>query len=162
MPISIFLRWFMILERVLLVAFAMTCSYIVYFMVTHNNLSFSPELSGSAVKPAEVTVFEIPPYEIYAVKIKKRDLFSSSINSSDFAQLSGTFSEGALPSNLKVVGIILGKPVEVVLEDTALHQTIFIKQGQINNNISIEKVDGQQLILNYQGQQVSILLKEKP
>lgn len=154
------LRWFMILERVFLGVLIGTALYIIYFYTTHHNQNYMIARS-SAAKTIQIKIPEMPSYDTYYANIKKRDLFSSLINSADLAGLSAaTVASGFLPSNFKVVGIVLSKPAEVILEDTNSKQTIFIKQGQAQNGIGIDRVDGKQVTLNYQGQQIQIGLKE--
>ena len=160
MPIS--LRWLTIAECLFFTVFAAACFYIFYFFYSGHQQN-QPYMAEIKVKNTSVnSTIDLPvplPYESYASKIKKRNVFSSSIDSSEL-NLANAVKPGTLPSHLKVVGIVVGDPTEVILEDTNSRQTFFIRQGHEENGMSIQKVESNQVILNYQGQAVTIPLKE--
>ena len=164
MPIS--LRWLTIAECISLLIFVLACLYISYFLLSGSkqNIALIEVPVQRVHKEQVIEIPSVQPYTSYAAKITKRDIFSSSIDTTDLENK--TVVTGVLPSHLKVVGIIIGKndtgdkPAEIILEDTNAHETIFIKQGKEQNGISIQKVDANQVILNYQGQAVAIPIKE--
>ncbi len=160
---SISLHWLVILERMFLGVLGGACLYILYFSTTnHHHLPISPD-TQTVESTAESTISasvlpSLPSYENYASKINRRDLFSSSTVSTDLSTL--TAAPGALPGDLKVVGIVVGNPSEVIIENTISHQTLFIQQGKETDGISIQKVQAHQVILSYKGESVVIPLKE--
>lgn len=160
---SISFRWLAIFERIFLGVLGGACLYILYFFTAnHHNIPAGPGPQAVESTPesdiSAPVLSSLPSYEHYASKINRRDLFSSSTVSTDLSTL--TAAPGALPGDLKVVGIVVGNPSEVIIENTTSHQTLFIQQGKETDGISIQKVQAHQVILTYKGESVAIPLKE--
>lgn len=62
----------------------------------------------------------------------------------------------AIPSHLKVVGVLIGNPSEVIIEDTNAKQTYFIREGKPQAGIGIEEVNRNEIVIKVEGRNVSI------
>jgi hypothetical protein len=69
-------------------------------------------------------------------------------------------SQGGLPSNFKLVGVLIDKPSQVMIEDATTHNTYFISEGQTENGIGVVHADRDTVELNYGGKAISIKVKE--
>lgn len=90
--------------------------------------------------------------------ITTRDVFSSVEMPTDLLQTSTSIA-GTLPGNFKIVGIVIGKPSEIIIEDSATRQTYFLKESERAAGIEVERFKGQEVLLKYQGQGVSVPLQ---
>jgi len=107
--------------------------------------------------PAEELI-PVKPFSLYAAQIKERDLFNVTVKPVE--EPKEKIVDGQLPSHLKVVGIALGNPTQVVIENTMEQQTFFIAQGQEKDGIMIDHIDRHAVFLNYQGHLVEVNLRQ--
>jgi type II secretory pathway component PulC len=113
------------------------------------------EPEGEIVLNAIMPVAE--PYDVYMDKIVSRDIFSSVAPSvSAFVPSAG---ESELPVNLKIVGIVVGTPSEIIVEDSSAHQTYFILEGQSQAGITLQRISDGQVLLSFQGKNIVVQLK---
>ena len=150
-----------IIERLLLAMLVGAVAYIVYFCVARP-LSVTETVTVPAIKPFSsddgTIAVALAPYEQYA-SFFRRDIFSNDPTAADVAANPIT-PAGQLPSNLRIVGIVLAKTPEIIIEDASARQTYFIRQGQVSNNISFKRVEGNTLWLEYQGQEIAVPVKK--
>ena len=141
----------------LLIVLTFGCGiYMVYFLFTmYRNPVFQDDS-----RPVKDTVMDAPaleldlkPDESWVALIQTRDIFSS--GTADTSVL-GQTPTGQLPSHLKVVGIVIANPPQVIIEDTSSKQTYFISEGKLQAGIRITRVDKNQIIVNYEGQNISV------
>ena len=152
-----------ILKPVQLVSLLVLLASVAYIgvFVAHrkgNDLSVAADPAGD--READAVTDSIVPaddsLESYTNKIASRDIFSSASPSVPFVPSAG---ETELPVNLKVVGIVVGKPSEIIIEDSSVHQTYFIPEGQSQGGITLQKIsDGSALLLS-QGKTVVVKIK---
>jgi len=114
------------------------------------------------------TAFNDPePFSTYESRFKERDLFAlpqqtviqenaDTVSSSNAVSV----TTSALPDHVKVVGIIVGKPSEIVIEDTQTQQTFFIQEGQAQGDFAMERVDNGRVIVSFRGQNFQIPLSQ--
>ena len=113
------------------------------------------QFEGEAVLNTVLPVADL--YDVYANKIAGRDIFSSvSPAVSAFTQ---PVSESELPANLKVVGVVIGQPSEIIIEDTSARQTYFILEGQSQGGIMLQRISNGQAVLSYQGKNIIVKVK---
>lgn len=118
-----------------------------------------PRLMVKAGTVEHTIVFpESQPFEKIADKIQDRDIFTRVSSQPDVTTANPT---GQLPANIKVVGIIIGKPSQVVLEDSQQKSTQFIVEGQKPiNGVNFERIEKGVIYLNYQGQVIPIHIEK--
>ncbi|MBF0593570.1 MAG: hypothetical protein HQL22_01235 [Candidatus Omnitrophica bacterium] len=99
-------------------------------------------------------------YSAYEVKFKSRDLFFSETPPEPAANNGQpALSLDGFPANIRVVAILLGKPAQVVLEDTSINKTYFVTEGKDNDGIGLSRLDKNTVVVNYHGQNVPVALK---
>jgi type II secretory pathway component PulC len=117
----------------------------------------TPEAPSVSEAAPDSVIADAGMYESFAQQLAARDIFSSSPQASAFVPSAGT---SELPANLKVVGIVVGTPSEVIIEDTSARQTYFIIQGQSEAGITLESIKDGQVLLSYQGNRVVVKIKD--
>lgn len=115
------------------------------------NITVSPKDSGYLPLPP---VFDLRPYDMN----NSRDIFSLTAEVSPSGVVEKTL-KGELPEHLKVVGIIVAHPPQIIIEDSFLNKTFFINQGEPQDGINIVQVNRDQMIISYQGQDISVPIK---
>ena len=101
--------------------------------------------------------------DLYTFQINQRDIFSATTGnaqSQPALQTAAGSSVAQLPASYKIVGIVLGKPSEVVIEDTSLKQTLFMLEGETQGDIKVEHIDKDGVTLIFQGQTQQLKIKE--
>jgi type II secretory pathway component PulC len=147
-----------VLKRLAIAVTLIAGIYTLYFLGTsYHRRESSPVLSlpekDSVLKP--LPQFDSGSEDALSSVIQSRDIFSSSGE----AVTLNTTPSGQLPSNLKVVGIIISNPSEVIIEDTAAQHTYFISESNAQAGIHIARIDKDQVTVTYQGQNISIPLE---
>ncbi len=147
-------------EYALVLVIVAAAGYIGYFFLTHKNDQPAVlKMSSSAEeKSPEGFRLETKPYAFYESRIKGRDIFGFAAPAAADPAASGTPS-GELPAHLKVVGIVIAYPAQVIIEDTDAHQTYFIEEGKAQAGIKIERAAKDKIFINYQNQSIAIAVK---
>ena len=146
--------------RILFIAVTLGCVvYMGYFLLVARR---SPVLmdDGSSTKDTAVDppALDLKPYETLAAGIQTRDIFSS--GPMDAAGVLAQTPKGQFPAHLKVVGIVIARPAQIIIEDSDSKQTYFISEHDPQAGIKIARVDKDQIIVNYQGQNISVPIHE--
>ncbi len=134
-------------------------AYIVYFLVAKNhdnavydNVSSTPTKAvGLLSEPSTVDVKLYDP----SGDAQARDIFSLSTAVSPSGSVENT-PKGQLPAHLKIVGIVIAHPSQIAIEDSMLNKTYFIDEGNPQAGIKIVRSSPGQMIINYQGQDISV------
>ncbi len=133
-----------------------------FFMKAYPNTALVVE---SAALPREEPVEPAAPdlpmvsYDQLAQAVASRNIFSSTASAQTAAAEQTPL--GQLPSHLKIVGILIANPSQIVIEDAQVKQTYFITQGAPQGGIDIARVNGHQMVLSYQGQEIAVELNKK-
>jgi len=98
-------------------------------------------------------VFDLQPYEASA-NSQARDIFSLATTTPSGAVESTP--KGQLPDHLKVVGILIGHPSQIVIEDTSSNSSYFVDEAHPQGGIKMVKVGHDQMVINYQGQDIIV------
>lgn len=149
------LEYFFILLTILCIGYVGSF-YLSQNKMTDNQAAVSTADSADVNADDRVDVQDLKPYDFYAKQIDTRDVF---IPLKQAKPVEVKSFGGQLPSNFKVVGIILAKPVQVIIEDQTAHQTYFITEDAPVNGIGIKSVSGDAIVLNYQGQSIQVNIK---
>ena len=153
------------LEYLFLFVLMLTIVYIGYFFLAKNKwsdyitVSISESETSKNSFEEEVRNLELKPYDFYSKHIDSRDIFSNSGVAIEGIDTKSAVTPGQLPANFKIVGIDLGSKSQIIIEDTAIHQTYFIQQDKSQAGISIQSTGKDKIYLNYQGQTIEIDLK---
>jgi len=133
-------------------------AYIIYsFLFKNQDSSMSETMtvphakadSSTALSPAPV--LDLKAYSSVSSS-QVRDIFSLT-PANPLGPLVST-PKGQLPDYLKVVGVLIAHPSQIVIEDTSTHTTFFIDEGHVQNGIKIVKADKDKMTINYQGQDI--------
>jgi type II secretory pathway component PulC len=149
---------FILLLRRFFIFLTVSCAlYAVYFMFIQSR---SPEVEVRQ-KTEEIVVpkvvLDVPIDESVYTNIQNRNIFSSAAAQPANAGANNVSTPtGQLPAHLKVVGLVIGEPSQVIIEDTTLSQTHFISEGHPQAGISIARVNKNEIIINYQGETISL------
>jgi len=83
-----------------------------------------------------------------------RDIFSlSDVDSTGTIE---NTPKGQLPAHLKIVGILIADPSQIIIEDTFAKKTFFIDEYHPQDGIKIVRVIANQMTVNYQGQDINV------
>ena len=86
---------------------------------------------------------------------QSRDIFSLSPDNN--ASVSAVPApHGELPSNIKIVGLLVAHPSQIILEDSLTNKTYFINEGDTQDGVRIVKSSHDQMTINYQGQDINV------
>ena len=55
-----------------------------------------------------------------------------------------------------MVGILIAHPSQIIIEDTLVNKTYFIDEGSAQAGIKIVRVNNDQMVINYQGQDIPV------
>ena len=108
-------------------------------------------LTSSSLLP----VFDLKPFETSTTTQQVRDIFSLTPPAASSGSAENT-PKGQLPDHLKVVGVLIGHPSQIIIEDSSSNNTYFIDEGQAQDGIKIVKALRNQITINYQGQDISV------
>ncbi len=100
---------------------------------------------------------DVPFYDA-AADPKARDVFMPYVPSG------GTMAnapQGQFPDHLRVVGVIIAHPSQIIIEDSLAHQTYFIDEGTPRDGFNITQVTPDQMVVNYQGQDIIVPVGRK-
>ena len=117
------------------------------------NIVGIPKNKAGLITLAPSPGFDLKPIGVSA-ESHVRDLFSLSTPAP--AGAVENTPKGQLPDHLKITGILIGHPSQIVINDTTTNTTYFIDEGQTQGGIKIVKAGRDQLIINYQGQDIPV------
>ncbi|GEM_PF-5170636 len=149
-----------IIERMLLLAIALLSIYAVFIFGQEKN-EWSPRLAVVQSEPTVVSSQKmLEPLKMissYTEQLGRRDIFnfaSSGIDVSSEQRQAG--AEKSLPSHLKIVGVLIGKPSEVIIEDTKVQQTYFVQEGKTVGLFHVLHASKENVVMEYQGQSIEV------
>jgi len=133
------------------------CVYVVLFFLSKSKEDFFSG-SNSVVDKSLVLpplTLDLKPY----APLQARDVF---FPASSADNVENTL-KGQLPANLKIVGVLIAHPSQIIIEDTLIHKTYFIDEGNPQAGIKIVQVghDGHdRMVINYQGQDIYVPIND--
>ena len=138
------------------------CAYVIFFLffkakedLLSDNSNAVSATNIALVSPS--SLFDIKPYNA-SVNIQDRDIFS--MTPTEATSSVENTPKGQLPDHLKIVGILIAHPSQIIIEDSIANNTYFIDEGTPQDGIKIVKVDKDQMIINYQGQNISVPIQK--
>ncbi len=132
------------------------CAYLIVFLISRNHDNVMPvEKNGGALKDT-VLISASPVLDQPANNDSgpARDIFSlSDVGPSGAIE---NTPKGQLPAHLKIVGILVADPSQIIVEDTFARKTYFIDEYHPQDGIKIVQVKLNQMTINYQGQEINV------
>ncbi|MDE2027626.1 MAG: hypothetical protein KGK03_07695 [Candidatus Omnitrophica bacterium] len=126
------------------------------FFQTHNTAVFKHKGPAKTASALPVPALNLNPAHP-SVSVPVRDVFSpASISPTGVVE---TTVSGQLPAHLKIVGLLISRPSQLIIEDAFAHQTYFIDKAHPQAGISIKSVYPDRFIINYEGQEITIPVK---
>lgn len=161
--LNLFLKKFLNLKYIfiiLIAAVVISFGYLVF------EILFVGETKPSAIKSEEkiekkpeikqVPIPEAAPFDYYAEKLNKRDIFKP-IGQETVGQTGTSTTLGELASNLRLAGIIVDKQPQAIIEDTKLKKTYFLNKGDYIDEIKVEEILEGKVILSLNGEKVELI-----
>ena len=143
-------------KRLSMAVVALCLVYIFFFLIFpghDRSTSEAVHASKKAALIAPAPVLDLKPLGS-TNNFEGRDVFSlSPINTSGAIE---NTPKGQLPSNLKVVGIVVARPSQIIIEDSLANQTYFIDEGTTQAGIRIKNVERDQMTINFRGEDIPI------
>jgi type II secretory pathway component PulC len=139
-------------------------AYVILFLFSKNQDNSMAE-NSSVVSTKGINLitptptFDLEPYQETGQIAQARDIFSMTPAVSPSGAVENT-PKGQLPGHLKIVGILVAHPAQIVIEDSFTNKTYFIDEGNPQAGIKIVQVSKDQIIINYQGQDISVPIKK--
>jgi len=146
-------------QRLFILLMLSCCAYVIVFffskdqdnVITENNKLVSKK-GIALISPSPV--LDLQPYDALA-NSQARDIFSLTTTVSSSSAVENT-PKGQLPDHLKVVGILIAHPSQIIIEDTSSNTTYFIDDDHPQDGIKMLKAGPDQIIINYQGQDIIV------
>ena len=156
-----------VVERLVWVLTAVLAIYAGY-------LYLIPAKDGSSLYIGQVKPFEQEsleallrqpePFTEYTGLFESRSLFEDPLKEEPepTAPPPAMVPQAALtfPEHLKIVGIVIGEPSEVIVEDTVQQTTLFLKPGDEQGDIRVKSIEQNMVIFNYLGQDIQVTIAQ--
>jgi hypothetical protein len=151
-------KWFLILTIIL------GAGYILNFMLNNQRYSSAPQtqepLQAGQVPGQETMEESRMSLEQISSVINQRDIFQAKAETAISSGQAAAAPTGELPANLKVVGILVGRPSQIIIEDATIRQTYFINEGETQGGIRLQRVDPDKFVINYLDQDIAININQ--
>ena len=131
----------------------------IFLFFKDKDISLSENKTAQPVKEINVlsstaSVFDLTSADV-AGGAPSRDIFSMSLADNSNGAVENT-PKGQLPEHLKIVGILIGHPSQIIIEDTFASKTYFIDENDPQAGIKIVSAAKDQIVINYQGQDIPV------
>jgi hypothetical protein len=140
--------------------FTLGCfAYVVYSLLFQGKdkaLTDDADLvpAKAVAQAAPSPVFDLKPYDASG-NDQIRDIFSLNTSVSPSGAIESTV-KGQLPEHLKIVGILIAHPSQIIIEDGFDHKTYFIDESTPQDGIKIVRASQDGMTINYQGQDINV------
>jgi len=145
-----------LVQRLSMILTLACCIYLIIFILSKSHDNLMPaENSKVALKDA-VLISPTPLLEKKAADetAPTRDIFTLS-DVGPSGALENT-PKGQLPAHLKIVGIVVADPSQIVIEDTFTRKTYFIDENHPQGGIKIVQIKAGEMTINFQGQDIHV------
>lgn len=148
------------INRVLALVLVILSAYLLlsFFFPLNRDLEFldkeNEELSLDEAAARKLEAVRFPDYSLYSRQIKNKDLFRPNFSDTKVqAEASVDISK-----KFSLVGIIAGNRPQAVIEDKELKKTYYLYSGESFSGVIVEEVGEGNVVLNYMGRQVELVL----
>jgi len=147
-----------LVQRLSMVVTLLCVAYVIFFVLFKSHDNSMPEnssvISTKAVPLASASfTLDLKPYQETG-QAQARDIFS--LTPVDQSGAVENTPKGQLPAHLKVVGILIAHPSQIIIEDSLTNNTYFIDENNPQAGIKIVQVSPDQMTINYQGQDIAV------
>jgi hypothetical protein len=147
-----------LVQRLSMILTLSSCVYLIFFLLFRNHDNSMPVGSNAAALKGAVLASPIPVLDLNPnagpASAQARDIFSlSDVGPSGAIE---NTPKGQLPAHLKIVGILVADPSQIIIEDTFAKKTYFIDEYHPQDGIKIVQVKANQMLINYQGQDIHV------
>jgi len=160
-------RVFKTLDKFLIAIIVVLFGYLIYDLRFGKKEEITISLEESISKP-EVAVavinepVEPPPFSYYAEQIKDRDIFESEqtqrITTDQLPVKVQTVAPPPdLTTKLKIVGVVLDKDPEVIVEDLETQKTYFLHKGDRIREAVVSVIEEGKVIFEYNNQTIELV-----
>lgn len=111
--------------------------------------------ASAAANPQETPAVDVKPYSYYQQEFNSRDIFESPINKKP-EEPNPAPSIPELTKNLRLVGIVLDREGEAIIEDLEVKQVFFLRKGDRIRDATIDEIKESKVILTYHDQRVEL------
>ncbi len=145
--------WLNLLNRILLVVFLSVGIIGAYDLFANNQKREMPSEDERPITRLDdilpTKVVKPLAFDAYASVIKNKDIFHSILQPKKKRVGLNQAAQGPEASfrHLKLVGIVLDKNPEAIIEDEKARQTYFLKEGDIFQDVVIEKIQEGKVLL---------------
>ena len=160
MSIAITLDMIRLIQRLAMLVTVACCLYVLFFLFgkgkdssASNGGRTSGVPGGEMITPA-VPVFNARPHGA-SDSTRIRDLFSTAPIDNRSGQAANT-PAGQLPGYLKIVGIVVAHPSQIIIEDTSANKTYFVDEGTEQDGVKIVRVSNDRMTISYLGQEIPV------
>lgn len=150
---------FVIVNRLILALTLVVFFVLLIDLFSHSSIPPKSQSLKSAPKMNSSGEQEAKPYSYYEEEIAKRQLFSAPPMESKAKKVvpaGPTFKE--LVKDLKLLGIVSGDRLQVIVEDKKLNKTYFLYTGDYLGEIKVEEINSDRVVLDFQGERISLFL----
>lgn len=116
----------------------------------HSLLALSSEKPLENAETPLVVEKEIKPLVYYQGQLAKRDLFERPL-----AQVAANASVD-LTKRYKLVGIVLGKPPEAIVEDLTNKTTMFVHEGEWLESVQVKTIEEGRVVFLQEGLEIEL------
>lgn len=148
-------------NRYLAIIIAILICYVIFdCILVHPSKKAGDLISKTAIlKPAaQVAKREMPVetknYSYYAGRIGTRAIFKGGANTETPLTQAGE----STAVDLGLVGIVPGSNPQAIIEDKKNQKTYYLIKGQTVNGITVEEINADKVMLDYNGKKMSLIL----
>jgi len=109
-------------------------------------------------KQQEIKISKPKDYDYYYKQFSKRDIFNAPLtpDKTEASNVSASLKEAT--KNFKLVGVILGKQPQAIIEDKATKMTHFLNKGDSLDKIQVKDILESKVILSSAGEDIELSL----
>lgn len=165
-------RYLKFINSALIIIFIITVGFFIFDLVSSKFQrpipvpSHEPKVTNQGLTPQPAETQRVshetqtPPFSTYAEAMGKRELFKPL--ELEIQPEKGTTVEPELVydkiKDLSLIGIIAGEKPQVVIEDKKIQKTYFLYEGQMLNQMKVEKISEDRVILDFNGEKIELAL----
>ncbi|HOX54021.1 MAG: hypothetical protein PHI86_06930 [Candidatus Omnitrophica bacterium] len=164
-PLQIFLKNFLVgvfnfktlnLTLVVLLIIFSLYAFVVFLTPVKGRMHKLAQAAGENEKQQEIKISKPQNYDYYYKQFSRRDIFTAPLSSdkTDTGVVSSNLKDAT--KNLKLVGVILGKHPQAIIEDKATKMTHFLNKGDALDKVLVKDILESKVILSSAGEDIEL------